>query len=80
MFDTSKLRGRIVEKFGTIGAFSKAAHNSISFVSQYLNGHKFLDQRTLIKWADLLEIPTNEIDQYFFTAKVHETKQQALEG
>lgn len=77
MFDTSKLRGRIVEKFGTIGAFAKAVNNSPSFVSQYLNGHKFLDQRTLIKWADLLEIPNGEIDLYFFTLIVHETKQQA---
>lgn len=77
MFDTSKLRGRIVEKFGTIGAFSKAAKSSLSFVSQYLNGKKFLDQRTLMRWAELLEIQNSEIDVYFFTEIVHETEQQA---
>ena len=80
MFDTSKLRGRIIEKYGSQGAFAEAAHNSVSFVSQYLNGHKYLDQRTLTKWADLLDIPYAEIDIYFFTAKVHDTEQVQVRG
>lgn len=73
MFETSKLRGRIVEKFGTLKAFSKAVHNSESFISQYMNGKKILDQKMIDSWASALEIPTTEYDEYFFTKKIHET-------
>lgn len=73
MFETSKLRGRIIEKFGSQNAFAAACGNSISFISQYLNGHKILDQKTMNKWIELLEIPATEIDLYFFTKKVHAT-------
>lgn len=72
MFDTCKLRGRIIEKFGTQQAFARAAGNSVSFVSQYLNGRLYLDQRIINKWIDVLDIPECEIDQYFFVRKVHE--------
>jgi transcriptional regulator with XRE-family HTH domain len=74
MFDTSKLRGRIVEKFGSQNAFAEAAHRSVSFVSQYLNGKVSLDQKIIDEWTNLLDIPVNEIDLYFFNKKVHETE------
>jgi transcriptional regulator with XRE-family HTH domain len=74
MYDTSKLRGRIIEKFGSQNAFSNAVNSSISFVSQYLNGHKNLDQKTIDKWADALEIEASDIPLFFFTKKVHETE------
>ena len=77
MFETSKLRGRIVEKYGTILKFSEAANSSVSYISQYLNGHKVLDQKTIDRWAEALEIPINEYDQYFFVKKVHEMEQIA---
>ena len=80
MFETSKLRGRIIEKYGSQKAFAKAANNSVSFISQYLNGGKFLDQRTMEKWINLLEIPASEISAYFFTLKVHETEQKLING
>lgn len=75
MFDTNKLRGRIIEKYGTIGAFCDACARSFSFVSQYLNGKANLDQPTIEEWRNLLEIPANEIDAYFFAPRVHETEQ-----
>ena len=73
MFETSKLRGRIIEKFGTLKAFAKAVHNSESFISQYMNGKKILDQKMIDRWANALDIPTTEYDEYFFTKKIHET-------
>ena len=73
MFETSKLRGRIVEKFGTLKAFAGAVHNSESFISQYMNGKKILDQKMIDCWANALEIPTAEYKEYFFTKKIHET-------
>ena len=75
MYDTSKLRGRIVEKYGTQNAFADAINNSISFISQYLNGKKKLDQPTIDKWADALDISAEEIPVFFFTKKVHDTEQ-----
>ena len=78
MFETDKLRGRIVEKFGSQTAFSAATGDSISFINQYLNGHKVLDQKRMIKWIDILEIPDSEIDQYFFKRKVHEIEQETV--
>jgi transcriptional regulator with XRE-family HTH domain len=76
MFETDKLRGRIIEKFGSQNAFSAATGNSISFISQYLNGHTVLDQKIMSRWIELLEIPDSEIDQYFFKRKVHDTEQE----
>ena len=73
MYDTSKLRGKIVEKYGSQKEFAKAAGCSITFVSLYLNGKTFLDQRIIDKWAYLLDI-SDEIDEYFFTKRVHETE------
>lgn len=73
MFDTSKLRGRIIEKFGSQNAFAEASHRSVSFISQYLNGKTSLDQKIIDEWVNLLDIPYYEIDQYFFIKKVHET-------
>lgn len=75
MFDTSKLRGRIVELYGSMTAFSEKVGNSISFISQYMNGKKQLDQKTMDKWIIALSIPSDEIRAYFFTPKVHEIEQ-----
>ena len=75
MFETAKLRGRIIEKFGSQNAFAKASHRSISFVSQYLNGKKVLTQKMMDEWINLLDIPASEIDQYFFTKRVHDIEQ-----
>jgi len=72
MFDTAKLRGRIVEKFGSQNAFAAAVHNSVSFVSQYLTGKTYLDQRVMDTWIEALQISDDEISAYFFTHRVHE--------
>ena len=71
MYDTSKLRGRVIEKFGSQKKFAEAAGCSVTFVSLYFNGKTYLDQRVIDKWAELLDI-TDDIDAYFFTNKVHE--------
>ncbi len=76
MYDTSKLRGRIIEKFGSQSAFADASGNSVSFISQYMNGKTQLTQGTMDKWIDLLDIADEDIRAYFFTPKVHETEQE----
>lgn len=74
MYETAKLRGRIVECYGSQRAFCRDANKSVSFVSQYMCGKKFLDQRDIDKWIRLLKIPDEEIPAYFFTTKVHESE------
>lgn len=74
MYDTSKLRGRIIEKYGSQNAFASTVKNSVSFVSQYLHGKKSLDQATIDKWANALDISVADIPVFFFTKKVHETE------
>lgn len=66
-YNTSKLRGRIIEKYGSKKAFRETVKRSVSFVSQYLNGKLYLDQRIIDEWSDALDIPGSEIPVYFFT-------------
>lgn len=75
MFETNKLRGRIVEIYGSQKAFAKVVSKPVGFISMYLNGHRMLDQNTIAVWVKALGIPANEIDEYFFTRRVHETEQ-----
>lgn len=67
MYNTSKLRGRIVEKFGSQKAFVDAGYATPSCLSQYLNGKMSLNQQTIDKWIEALDIPADEIHLYFFT-------------
>lgn len=66
----AKLRGRIIEVFGTIDKFAEAVGQSRAFVSNYLNHKTFLNQVTILKWAKQLHISDDEITTYFFTLEV----------
>lgn len=69
-YDYSKLRGRIVEKFMTLGNFAKTLNCELGIVSRYLNGKTEFRQSTIIKWANILDISPYDIGVYFFTPKV----------
>lgn len=68
-YDYSKLRGRIIEKFGTIGNFQKHLDVSNVVVSKKMNNKVRLSHDDITQWADLLEIPLDQIGVYFFTRK-----------
>lgn len=69
-FDYSKLRGRIIEKFGSCDAFSNAAGwNPIKTSRILTNKHKMFTE-DMEKFVDLLEIDAADIKAYFFTRKV----------
>lgn len=70
MFDFSKLRGRIIEKFGTIRAFAEAVDTSLVSVSHKLNGRTDISRADIIKWSEILDISPAEYGAYFFTPKV----------
>lgn len=72
MFDFSKLRGRIVEKFGTCAAFAAAVGLPESSVSYRLNNRVPIDSEEIVLWSrpEMLDIPAEELHVYFFTPKV----------
>lgn len=69
-FDYSKLRGRIVEKFGSCEAFNKAAGWHQNKTSRILTNKHKLFTDDMIVFVELLDIDTSDIKSYFFTRKV----------
>ena len=69
-FNYSKLRGRITEKFGTQGCFSKALGVSERTLSLKLNNKIFFSQNEIAKISELLNISSDEIQVYFFEKEV----------
>ena len=69
-YKTEKLQTRIVEKFGTQKAFADAVGMDKSTLSRYLSEGKDWKGSLLIKAVEVLEIPSGEIDSYFFEPAV----------
>ena len=61
-----RLRGRIVEKYDTIGAFAKTIGLSRVSTSAKLNGTVRFNSDDIRKWSEILEITPDEIGKYFF--------------
>ena len=66
MYDYSKLRGRIVEKYGTITAFAGVLGISKTTISLKLKNEIGFSRDDIVKWAELLKIPEDEYTLYFF--------------
>lgn len=65
-FDYSKLKGRIIEKYGTQGRFAEALGVSMNAVSKKLNARTSFNKKEILVWAALLDIKQDEIGVYFF--------------
>ena len=65
-YDYSKLRGRIVEKFGTIRKFADAMNMSYTSASNKLNNIVPWDQLEIEKAIELLEVEWLYVNEYFF--------------
>lgn len=70
VFDYSKLRGRIIEKFDTQGKFAAVVGLSDRSMSLKLNNGIKFSQDEIIIWCELLDISIAEISAYFFNQKV----------
>lgn len=66
-FEYRKLRGRIVEKFGTVSNFAEHIGISIVSVSNKLRGVTQFSQNDIVLWCETLEIPLSDSGTYFFT-------------
>jgi len=63
----NKIRGKIVEVFGSQREFAKAIGLSEQSVTAKLNGRTDLSQDDILKWADALNLEASDIGNYFFT-------------
>lgn len=71
-FNYSKLKGRIIEKFGKQENFAKAFGVSTATISNKLNNKTYWDNPEIAKVIELLEISPDEINDYFFNYEVQE--------
>ena len=62
----AKLRGRIVEKFGTQDAFREQIGISKTAMSNKMTGKTGFSQNDIIKWCELLSIDMQNVSEYFF--------------
>lgn len=69
MIDYSRLKGRIIEKFGTNQAFSDAMGWSLGTNGKKTTGKAAWSQDEIFRACDLLSIEHAEILLYFFTLK-----------
>lgn len=73
-YKTDKLKGRIIERFGTQKAFCKAIGMRPSTLCKALKDGRDWRGSTLIKAIRALDIPEAEVDAYFFDLGVEETQ------
>ena len=69
-FDYSKLRGRIVEKYGSQMSFAKAMDISERTLSLKMSGKRTWKQPEIRLAIKLLGLSDDDIKDYFFTLKV----------
>ena len=65
-YEYSKLRGRIREKLGTEGKFAEKIGRSSNYVSKVFKNGTVLTQEDIRKAVDVLDIPIDQIGEYFF--------------
>lgn len=66
-YNYRKLRGRIIEKFGSQDNFAKVIGISNNSLSKKLNCKTGFSQSDITNWSKLLEIDSSEYGAYFFT-------------
>lgn len=69
-YDYSKLRGKIIEKCGNNGNFANEIGISERTLSLKLHNKIAFKQTEIDKAVLLLDIPIDEISEYFFKKKV----------
>lgn len=63
----NKLRGRIIELFGTQRNFANKLGVSNNSVSKKMNCQTGFSQDDIIQWSSLLNVSKEEYGDYFFT-------------
>ncbi|OLS02438.1 DUF739 family protein [Tissierella creatinophila] len=74
-YNYSKLRGKVIEKFGTLGEFAKAMEWSERTNSLKMNGRIEWKQNEIVTASRLLDIKSEDINIYFFDVGVQRIEQ-----
>lgn len=74
-FDYSKLRGRIIEKYGSQSAFANAIGIQKHVISSRLNNRVGISKEEIIVWSEKLGISPDDYTKYFFQKK-HSAQQE----
>lgn len=69
-FDYSKLKGKIIEMFGTQSAFIEQISMSNTTFIKKMNNEVYFNQIEIEEIAQVLSIPKERIVDYFFVKKV----------
>lgn len=67
IFNYSKLKGKIIEKYGTQTNFLDSMGMSETTFIKSIKCERYFDQGEMLEIADLLDINYSDIDIYFFS-------------
>lgn len=64
----NKLKGRIIEKYGSVSRFANVMGVSRQTISYKLGGQRNFNRASILKWCKMLDIDENDPAQvaYFF--------------
>lgn len=65
-----RLRGRIIERYGTQGKFAKALGITDQTLTGKLSGRIQFSQEDIIKWSNLLGVEVNDVGAFFFAERL----------
>lgn len=66
-YSYDKLRGRIIEKYGSQEKFAEVLGISANSLSKKMTGKTGFSQKDIIVWSNLLDVDKTEYSEYFFT-------------
>lgn len=69
-FNHQKLKGKIVERYGTQNAFAAELGVSKQTISKKMRNKSPISPDEIDKWKKLLKINDDEINEYFFSREV----------
>lgn len=76
-YDYRKLKGRIVEIYGTQKAFASAMGWSERTLSLKINGERYWKQPDISKACTLLKIQGEDVEIFFFSQMFNKIEQKA---
>ena len=77
-YDYSRLKGRIIEKYGCNAKFATDMEWSERTLSLKLNNKVAWKQPEIVKAIELLSLNVNDITSYFFKPKVQNIEPEAV--
>ena len=66
----NKLKGRIIEKYGSQGKFAAALGMTENTVSRKMQDKVEFSKDDMVRWAELLDIDSSEFWDYFFADRL----------